>query len=72
MSAMRVIPKLCTVLAATALTACASAGGPAGARLARHDGPGAVDHQKMALVDHIARRKGVQVVWVNPPQKDQR
>jgi hypothetical protein len=30
--------------------------------------PAAVDVQKMAIVDYIARRKGVEVVWVNPPQ----
>lgn len=70
MKALQVSMKLALLLVVASLAACASTGGQRGASLARHDGPGAVDHRKMALVDYVARRKGVQVVWINPPMRD--
>ena len=72
MKAMQMTMRLALAAAAVALSGCASSGGVDGARLARHDGPGAIDHQKMAYVDHVARRKGVEVLWINPPREGDR
>lgn len=36
-------------------------------RQARADG---VDYARMAAINHAARMKGVEVVWVNPPYRD--
>ena len=67
MKAVNVAVKGAVVVAALCLGACASTGG-SNARLASKAGPGAIDQEKMTLVDYIARRKGVDVVWINPPQ----
>jgi hypothetical protein len=28
-----------------------------------------IDHQRMAAIDLIARQRGIDVIWVNPPRK---
>ena len=29
----------------------------------------AVDYEKVAVINHVARKKGVEVHWVNPPYR---
>lgn len=58
--------------AVVVLSACASSGGMASAPQADHDryvGRIMTDAAYVAAVEQVARDRGVQVQWVNPPQK---
>jgi curli biogenesis system outer membrane secretion channel CsgG len=49
--------------AVVALTGCGSM--PA----APAPGDSVIDYERMALIDHVAVRRGVKVLWVNAPRK---
>jgi len=68
MKTLNVAIKGALLAVALLLCACATTTAPNARLQAERSGPAAIDVQKMALIDHIARRKGVDVVWINPPQ----
>jgi len=59
---MRVRSTLLALLAALALSACASAPEPRS--------PTVVDQEYVGTVESKARYSGVDVYWINPPRKD--
>ncbi|NBD95057.1 MAG: hypothetical protein GVY11_01070 [Gammaproteobacteria bacterium] len=59
---MRVLTTLLALLAALALSACASAPEPRS--------PTVVDKDYVGAVESKARYSGVDVYWVNPPRKE--
>lgn len=68
MKMLNVATKGALLAAALLLCACATTTAPNARLQADRYQPAAIDAQRMALIDHIARRKGVEVVWINPPQ----
>lgn len=56
-------------LAATALVVLAGCASDGSARLNRHEGVMRNDAEYIGAVEQIARRRGVRVVWMNPPEK---
>lgn len=69
MNTCKTAVRIAALAAALALAGCASAPDARyqQSRQARADG---IDYQRMAAINHAARMKGVEVVWVNPPYRD--
>ncbi|MBB5209494.1 hypothetical protein [Chiayiivirga flava] len=65
---MKIARPLVALLAALSLGACASSGNTYAERPVRSS-PSSVDTTKVALVEKAAYQRGLQVVWVNPPEK---
>jgi len=73
--AIGTIAKLALAAAVLSLAACASTGGAPGA--ARHaaaqgepDKLVRVDYERVAQIQYLARKRNVEVHWVNPPLLD--
>ena len=69
MNAQRMISTTRIAVATTAwllLAGCASDGT---AKLNRHEGVMRNNAEYMSAVEHIAQRRGVRIVWMNPPEK---
>lgn len=69
MKTCKLAAKLAVIAAALSLAACATTGTRDQA-YASKDAVDSVDYEKMALVNHVARQKGVEVVWINPPHRN--
>lgn len=65
---MKIASTLLACVAVLSLAGCASSGNSASLRGASY-APSRVDAVRIAYVEQVARQKGVQVVWVNPPEK---
>lgn len=71
MNAFRMIPSLRLVLASVAVALLAGCAGSASS-LAAKDGHSGIrnDADYVYAVEHQAKRRGVKVVWVNPPTEE--
>jgi hypothetical protein len=58
-----------TVLAAAAMVMLAGCASDGSAKLTRHEGVMRNNAEYMGAVENIARRRGVRIVWMNPPEK---
>jgi hypothetical protein len=68
----RFLPRTAIALSATLLlAACASGGSGASYTAQKRLQPASyeVDAERVALIEHIARKRGVEVHWVNKPQR---
>lgn len=50
-----------------AVSLCACAG--TGTSVATRSSLSEVDAQRIAAIEHVAKDRGIEVVWVNPPKK---
>lgn len=65
---MKIAKPLVALIAAASLAACASTGTSYADRPVRSS-PSNIDGAKVALIEKAAYTRGLQVVWVNPPEK---
>jgi hypothetical protein len=69
MKAFDMVSAARTALAAVALVLLAGCAADGTAKLNRHEGVMRNDAEYIGAVEQIAKRRGVRIVWMNPPEK---
>jgi hypothetical protein len=69
MNALSMVSAARTALAAAAVVLLAGCASDGTARLNRHEGVMRDNAEYIGTVEQIARRRGVRIVWMNPPEK---